>query len=86
MKETYRPLIIYSLVLLLPVIGTAEEVRISRNNGIELAFQNNRELAIAELAVARSHSADGMPSQSGSDGKKFVEGLKEKLTTNSQCC
>lgn len=31
-----------------------ETVNISRTSGIELAFENNRELAIAELAIARS--------------------------------
>ena len=56
MRDIHRLLQIggFALVASTLTLTAGEDVRISRTSGIELAFQNNRELAIAELAVARA--------------------------------
>ncbi|MGB0154551.1 MAG: TolC family protein [Verrucomicrobiales bacterium] len=45
---------ILSIALTASTVAAGENVQISRTSGIELAFRNNRELAIAELAVERA--------------------------------
>ena len=45
---------LFSFFIGIPPLEAGEPVSISRTSGIELAFQNNRELAIAELAIARA--------------------------------
>ena len=56
MREIHRLLQIsgFALAASTLTLTAGEDVRVSRTSGIELAFQNNRELAIAELAVARA--------------------------------
>lgn len=54
MRRIHRQIQILSIALTASTLAAGENVQISRTSGIELAFQNNRELAIAELAVARA--------------------------------
>ncbi len=44
------------LLIALPCLKASEVISISRASAVELAYQNNRELAVAELAVARAKS------------------------------
>lgn len=54
MQKSNTLLLFVSIAHFASTLAAAEVVRLSRADGVELAFKSNRELAIAELAVARA--------------------------------